>query len=84
MAHTFGMWEIRIVNTETAVFITRCYLITHFTLLILWNYFAHFYTGGRVNIPKQAGKWCKKYFILILAIGFVLGHWFSQMNYYWR
>jgi hypothetical protein len=69
------------VNIQTYVLICRYYIVASFIILVSWNYFAYFYTNGKVSIPKQCGKWCKKYLILILIIGFILGHWFSQMRY---
>lgn len=72
------------MTPEDYAIITRFYILFTLAGLIGWNFLVDYLSGGKVNIPKQTAIWCKKHLIFILTIGFILGHWFAQMNYYFR
>ena len=61
--------------------ICKLYIVGSITSLVLWHGFITWASKGKLGVNKQAAKWCKKYLILILLIGFVLGHWFSRITF---
>ncbi len=68
--------------TSNYTFITQVYIVVSLLSLIIWHFIADYLSNGKINVVIQCARWCKKYLILILVIGAILGHWFAQMNYY--